>query len=463
MSAELETEMEVEIEVEMSGGDTFEIVEAEPAIPIAEAATDCDVDELAGDTDNGSDEPASVVVTEDDGATEPAEIESSGEPGQGEEAEANDESTEEIDENEEIGGPTEGEPLNRWAERVYHQQEQALKIEVADLALEQAKSKANAKAVTALYTDRLEALEKLVEEGWQAILDRRIRAMRAAGNSTSTTGDCSTNVGEFNGDGATIYPASGERLTVDSEACSEAISNAWRDCTIAELGAHGLSRSLIAKLVENEIDTIGKLEDLRADIAQGRGKFGGKWPKGVGEAKITSIEDAVIGWLTKNRDSAVFDAAGLSAGNSNDASDAAAPDFSGSPVPEYPTAEEWDFMATNEVKIWLSDRAKTVHDGRDFSKFAKVVDSGEQAACVDWTIDECPYVPGPECDAWLFGYARKRDQLNPPKEAKKRGRKPKAEAAVATPAPAMPNVPEDTADDVAPAEATAETSDDFFS
>ncbi len=42
------------------------------------------------------------------------------------------------------------------------------------------------------------------------------------------------------------------------------------------------------------IDTIGRLEQRRADISTGREV----WPRGIGEAKITKIENAVIAWLT---------------------------------------------------------------------------------------------------------------------------------------------------------------------
>lgn len=80
-------------------------------------------------------------------------------------------------------------------------------------------------------------------------------------------------------------------------------AEAWRDASIDELG---LAPKLAEKLVEAGCDTIGRLENLRAEISQGREK----WPKGVGPAKVTNIEDAVIDWLTKHRDVEAFTKAG---------------------------------------------------------------------------------------------------------------------------------------------------------
>jgi hypothetical protein len=89
----------------------------------------------------------------------------------------------------------------------------------------------------------------------------------------------------------------GENDKESKQAANE--SDAWKSRPIEELE---LGNSLTERLIENGIGTIGRLENLRAEIAQGREK----WPKGIGEAKITKIEDAVIDWLTKNRDSGVF-------------------------------------------------------------------------------------------------------------------------------------------------------------
>jgi len=58
----------------------------------------------------------------------------------------------------------------------------------------------------------------------------------------------------------------------------------------------GLSAGLNERLYDAGVNTIGNLEELRSEITMGREK----WPKGIGEAKVTIIEDAVLTWLANN-------------------------------------------------------------------------------------------------------------------------------------------------------------------
>jgi hypothetical protein len=51
-------------------------------------------------------------------------------------------------------------------------------------------------------------------------------------------------------------------------------------------------------LAEASILSIWHLEQLRAEISQGRKE----WPKGIGEEKITRIEDALMNWMSRNID-----------------------------------------------------------------------------------------------------------------------------------------------------------------
>ena len=60
-------------------------------------------------------------------------------------------------------------------------------------------------------------------------------------------------------------------------------------------------------LTKKGIDTIGKLEDLRASGGGYR-----RWQdaaKGIGDEGAEAVTDAVLAWLTKHRDAAVFAAA----------------------------------------------------------------------------------------------------------------------------------------------------------
>lgn len=78
---------------------------------------------------------------------------------------------------------------------------------------------------------------------------------------------------------------------------STAENDAWRSAPFTELGLTFKQNELFEA---QGIKTIGQLEDLRARMANG--DFSAQWPKGIGPAKVTEIEDRVIDWLDKNRD-----------------------------------------------------------------------------------------------------------------------------------------------------------------
>lgn len=66
----------------------------------------------------------------------------------------------------------------------------------------------------------------------------------------------------------------------------------WRDRSIHELS---LPDRITGKL--EGIETIGQLEDLRAAISLGSDT----WPKGIGEASITMLEERILDWLDRYR------------------------------------------------------------------------------------------------------------------------------------------------------------------
>lgn len=81
----------------------------------------------------------------------------------------------------------------------------------------------------------------------------------------------------------------------------EQVENAWRYASIDELN---LPRKLAEKLREDaHVSNIGELEDLRATF-KGLGGI-----KGIGPSKITIIEDAVVAWLSIQRDAKALAAA----------------------------------------------------------------------------------------------------------------------------------------------------------
>jgi hypothetical protein len=70
---------------------------------------------------------------------------------------------------------------------------------------------------------------------------------------------------------------------------------AWRAARIEELH---LPAKLREKLIDAGVETIGQLENLRAEIALAQAV----WPKGFTTNKISAVEDSVIAWLTEHRD-----------------------------------------------------------------------------------------------------------------------------------------------------------------
>ncbi len=296
------------------------------------------------------------------------------------------------------------------AHREYERRRNAAQSRVADAYLSMVSAKVEAKAAADHLTSEGEALEKIVAGGWRAIK----REMEAGGRAASVFSS-PVSVGNH-GDGEIVdgsftvvdKPDSiyGDSATLDAQAPSEAVSDAWRDCTIAELGAHGLRASLVKRLSELGYDTIGKLEDLREKISTGAVD---RWPKGIGEAKITEIENAVVGWLTANRDAGVFGAIPTSVGDeveTSDAEDAAEggqDSASDSSDPRYPTMESWDKMTADQKKDWFGSRCENLGDLKA-RESEKAFDAGRDAWHAGKNVDACEYYPGARGDDWLRGW-----------------------------------------------------------
>lgn len=97
-------------------------------------------------------------------------------------------------------------------------------------------------------------------------------------------------------DGMTLEPEEYEVIEwLDPAPTAPAESDEWRKAAFAELGLSAKQNELFEAA---GVTTIGQLEDLRADIANRKAV----WPKGIGLAKQTDIENRVISWLDKNRD-----------------------------------------------------------------------------------------------------------------------------------------------------------------
>lgn len=180
-----------------------------------------------------------------------------------------------------------------------------------------------------------------------------------------------------------------------TQAQAEQQSNpdAWRAAPLADLA---LKKNVHEKLIESGVETIGQLEDLRAAISMNKKE----WPKGIGKAKITEIEDAVITWLTKNRDSEVFQSAG-----SNEGGEVIDASFT-----VIPTATQWDAMTDAQRSVYITERAVAINSGKE-DCLAKPAgesgdnwDSGREAFQRGTEITDCPYLPGECQDNWIRGY-----------------------------------------------------------
>ena len=170
--------------------------------------------------------------------------------------------------------------------------------------------------------------------------------------------------------------------------------DAWRSVRLSELR---LKPKLQERLEEAGVDTIGRLEDLRAEISQGREK----WPKGIGKAKITEIEDAVIAWLSKNRDAQVL--ADAQAQVHAQAQAETIQDESAEPLANVEEAE-FDPCARAVELDDLANPADLTNLDPKHPDGAGYWQSGVDAYNQDAKVSECPYVAGPEADDWIRGW-----------------------------------------------------------
>ncbi len=197
---------------------------------------------------------------------------------------------------------------------------------------------------------------------------------------------------------ATDVSPDGAGEAITSPGCDSSITtpaadpDAWKLATIDQIG---LKEALTERLIEAGLTTIGKLEAFRAEAADHRAS----WPKGIGTAKITLIEDAVVAWLTKHRDSHLFNGGTVEVEPADPvAADAAA------------ATAEWEAMSHDDQCVWLNARAVELDnddvdelDLRD-TENEEAWQAGVDSYDADDTASNCPYGPGVDCDAWLQGW-----------------------------------------------------------
>ena len=253
-----------------------------------------------------------------------------------------------------------------WKQRI-----RAISDELAEAALERLEAESRYKAAKNREKAIVEQLSEVMKEGPRVVplFDRQPDQQpsgQAAADSVAPD--------------AQTWAESGGHVVIEPLT-----DDAWRSVHIAELN---LKPKLQERLEEAGCDTIGRLEDLRGEISQGREK----WPKGIGKAKITEIEDALEAWFRKNRDAAVFAEAQAKAAT---------------------TALETlaDFTERSEEIAEFDPCARAVELDDDIENLdprhpegVGFWESGFQAYNQNAQVSECPYVAGPEADDWIRGW-----------------------------------------------------------
>jgi hypothetical protein len=189
----------------------------------------------------------------------------------------------------------------------YRERLQLATTDLVDCTLEEMQTEAAHKAAKAARKLAAESLQSIVNRGpesyplWEGngLADKSKTGDKSTPGSSTTATDVAADAdsahGESNGQG---------NAATDREPNTD---QSWRSVSIDVLD---LGKALTEKLAENDIHTIGQLEDKRASGGDGIAGMGLRSIKGVGQAKVDKIEDAVLSWLSKNRDRQVLAGAG---------------------------------------------------------------------------------------------------------------------------------------------------------
>ena len=265
------------------------------------------------------------------------------------------------------------------AQAAWKQRIRAISDELAEAALERLEAESRFKAAKNREKAIVEQLSEVMKEGPRVmpLFDRQPEQQLSGQDAAESVAP-----------DAQTWAESTQPVVIEPRT-----DDAWRSVHISELQ---LKPKLQERLEEAGVDTIGRLEDLRADISQGREK----WPKGIGKAKITEIEDAVIAWLSKNRDAQVL-------------ADAQANSQVQVQVETGQDGEsEFDPCARAVEIDDLANQADLTNLDPKHPDGAGYWQSGVDAYNQDAQVSECPYVAGPEADDWIRGWlsAGKDDQ-----------------------------------------------------
>jgi hypothetical protein len=162
---------------------------------------------------------------------------------------------------------------------------------------------------------------------------------------------------------------------------------AWKSLTVDALP--DITPKTKEQLRDGGINTLTELAEL---ITRSEHDSTAAWPKGIGKVKQEMIVAALVTVQDLER----------------------CEDSKSVPVePIYPTVEEWETWSESKQTRWLEDRAEVLAAGDVATpELMKTVqwEQGFDAHDDGMKIENCELLPGEECDAWLCGWLRAKDQ-----------------------------------------------------
>ncbi len=177
--------------------------------------------------------------------------------------------------------------------RSYLREKDVLQEQISALAIEQVKLKEQIKLCKKESEVLVERLNNLIED-WEHPAPLALEnepTTPASSTMAKASLDAGKNGGAADDDAA---PAAGPAVAAVAVSTDAQYRAALESAALDRLG---LPTRLVQKLADADCRTIWDLEQLRSEISQGRKK----WPKGIGEAKQTQIEDAVLKWVAANQ------------------------------------------------------------------------------------------------------------------------------------------------------------------
>ncbi len=277
-------------------------------------------------------------------------------------------------------------------------EKRSLEEQIAELSVGIAKHKARAKALGKELDDTIEQYEEHVSnEPSHIAASIKASTDKFVQSTTSETTPIDHNEpGEVCGQVATA-PTS---TTPDD--------NAWRQVPVSALNfdnIKGMGKKKIEALMER-CPTMGDFEDLRAKNAFGDGLT---TIKGIGQALANELENAMMDWLTKNRDAKVLNFAAATAQEQVEqtkkedaakATEAATADVvpdQGTTTPAAPTLSAGD-------AIQARFDALTESGNYDPKVDVDIWKAGAASYANGAHFRRCPLPPGPKQDEWLRGW-----------------------------------------------------------